>query len=83
MVEIYQQLTEEKVEQGNQIAILTIKMDELTKMVEKLTPTKGTSTLNNGNNKCSLCKKGHKKGKCWEDDKNATYRPPNWKSVRE
>ena len=58
-------------------------MDELTKMVETLKPTKGTSTPNNRNNKCPLCNKGHKKGGCWEDEKNAAYRPPNWKAGKE
>ena len=77
MVEICQQITKAKVEQGNKISILITNMDELTNMVEKMKPTKGTSTPNNGNNKCPLYKKGHKNGKCWEDKKNVADRPPN------
>ena len=73
-LELYQQLTEAKVEQRNQIAIFITNMDELTKMVKKLKPTQDTSMLNNGNNKFLMCKKGHKKSKCWEDKKNVAER---------
>ena len=83
MLELCQQLTKAKVEQGNQIVILITNMYEFTNMVEKLKPTKGTSTQNNGNNKYPLCKEGHKKGKFWEDEKNAECRPTNWISVKE
>ena len=83
IVELCQQLTKAKVDQGNQIGILITKMDELTKIVEKLKQTKGTVTLKNGNKKCPLCKKGHKKGKCWENEKNAADSSTNWKSVKE
>ena len=48
MVELFQQLTKAKVEQDNQIVIFITNIDELTKMVETLKPTKGTSTPNNG-----------------------------------
>ena len=58
-------------------------MDELTKIKEKLKPTKGMNTPNNGINKYPLCKEGHKKGKFWEDEKNAECRPTNWISVKE
>ena len=61
MVELCQQLTKAKVAQGNQIAILITKMDELTKMVENLKPTKGMSTPNSSIKKFPLCNKGHKK----------------------
>ena len=65
MVKLCQQITKAKVDQGKKIEIFITKMDESTKMVEKLKPTKDTSAPKNGNNKCLLCKKGHKKRKCW------------------
>ena len=58
MVEICQQLTEAKVEQGNQITILITKMDELTKMVEKLKPAEGARTPNNDNNEFPSVQEG-------------------------
>ena len=31
---------------------------------------------------CDKCDKRHKKGMCWEDEKNAENSPRNWKSVK-
>ena len=58
MVELCQQLTEAKVEQGNQITILITKMDELKNMVEKLKPAEGASTPNNDNNEFPSVQEG-------------------------
>ena len=74
-----------KAEQGEQIAKLTIKIDLLTKLVEELLsqkPTPATTTTTKKNMDCDKCDKRHKKGMCWEDEKNAANRPMNWKSVK-
>lgn len=40
-----------------------------------------TSNNNNNNGNCELCgKPGHNKVDCWEDDKNASKRPPGYKT---
>ena len=83
MVELCAQLVLAKEEQGAHIAELNTKIDMPTKMVEKLaipTPMKTTTTRRIKN--CPKCEKRHKKGMCWEDEKNAANRPPNWKAVK-
>ena len=52
-------------------------------MVEKLAipaPTKTTTTRTIG--KFPKHEKRHKKGMCWEEEKNAVNRPPKWKLVK-
>ena len=83
MVELCAQLAVAREEQGAQIAEINTKIDLLTKLVETLaipTPTKTTTTRRIGN--FSKCKKLYEKGMCWENEKNAVNRPPNWKSVK-
>ena len=83
MVNICKQLEAAKVEQGAQISKLNTKLDALTKMVEKLRKlNKMTSTTEKTQGKCKTCNKHHKKGLCWEEEKNAALRPPNWKLVK-
>ena len=83
MVELCAQIAVAKLEQGAHIAEINTKIDLLTKMVEKLAipkPTKTTTTRRIGN--FPKCEKRHKKGMFWEDEKNASNRPPNWESLK-
>ena len=52
-------------------------------MVEELaTPTILTTPTTRRIGHCTKCKKRHEIGTCWEDEKNAVKRPPNWKLVK-
>ena len=68
MVELCVQLEVAKAEQGAQIPELNTKIDQLTKMVEKLatpTLTKPPTTRRIGH--CTKCEKRHEIEMCWED----------------
>ena len=85
MVELCATLAVAKAEQGVQIAKLTKKIDLLTKLVEKLLsqqPALATTTTTKKYMDCDKCDKRHKKGMCWEDEKNAANWTMNWKSVK-
>ena len=85
MVELCAALEVAKAEQEEHIAKHTTKIDLVTNLVEKLLshkPTPATTTTNKKYIDCDKCDKRHKKGMCWEDEKNAANRPRNWKSVK-
>ena len=88
MVELCQQLTEAKIQQGKQIIELILQVAKLTKLLtEKSMNPDGSDcskcTAASRYEKCDTCKKIHKKGMCWEDDANKAIRTINWKSALE
>ena len=83
MLELCAQLAVAKAEQGANISQLNTKIDQLTKLVEKLATQTPTTTPTMGRiGHCTKCEKRHEIVMCWEDEKNAAKRPPNWKSVK-
>ena len=88
MVELFQKLTESKIQQGKQISYLILQVAKLTKLLTK----KSTKPAGSERSECTAarryekydkCKKVHKKGICWEDEANKAIRPANWKSTLE
>ena len=82
MVELCQQLTEAKMQQGKQITELIVQVAKLAKLLtEKITKPSGSycsgRTASIRYKKCDTCKKIHKKGMCWEDEANKATRPAN------
>ena len=78
-------LPEANADQGDQIAKLTKKKDQLNKLLEKVLaqkPTPATTTTYKKYMDCYKCDKRHEKGMCWEDEKNAANCPRNWKLAR-
>ena len=88
MVELYQKLTEAKIQQGKQITELILQVSKLIKsLIEKSTEPVGSERSKrmamSQYEKYDKCKKVNKKGMCWEDDANKVIRPANWKSTLE
>ena len=82
MVELCQQLTEAKMQQGKQITELIVQVAKLTKLLtKKSTKPAGSDcrkrTASSRYKKCDMCKKVHKKGMCWEDEASKAIRPSN------
>ena len=88
MVELCQNLTEAKIQQGKQITDLIVQVEKLNKLLmeESTTPARSDYSERTASiryEKCDTCKKIHKKGMCWEDEANKAIHPANWKSTLE
>ena len=86
MVELSQQLTEAKIQQGKHVTELIVQVAKLTKLLtEKSTKPSGSDrserTAARQYKKCDTCNKIHKKAMCWGDEGNKAIRPANCKST--